>query len=105
MHIDFTTGLVSAALLASIVLALRPSGGRLIPAIALATAAIAALVDYRVIQLSSTKFRINVILPAVLTLTGAISWSRASEKSAVTAATVVAISGAILLLTALNVLR
>ena len=105
MHVDFHTALISSALLASIVLALRSEGRRIVPAIALVAAAIAALIDYRIIQLSSTKFRIDVILPAVLVLTGAISWSRTSNRAAVTAATVVTLVGAILLLSTLRVLR
>ena len=104
MHIDFGTGLVVSALLAAIVLAIGP-GERIVPAIALVTASLAALIDFRIIQLSSTKFRIDVILPAILTLTGGICWSRAQAKSAVTAASVVTLVGLILLLTALRVLR
>ena len=105
MHVDLGTGLVASALIASVVLALRPGGGRLVPAIAFVAAAIAALIDYRVIQLSSTKFRIDVILPAVLAVTGAISWSRSSTRSSITSATVITVVGLILLLSALRVLR
>ena len=68
-------------------------------------AAIAALIDFRVIQLSSAKIRIDVILPAILALTGAICWSRSGEKSTTTAATVVTVAALILLLQALHVLR
>jgi uncharacterized membrane protein YjjP (DUF1212 family) len=104
MHIDFGTGLVVSALLASIVLAILP-GDRLVPAIALIASSIAALIDFRIIQLSSTKFRIDVILPAVMTLSGAICWSRSQTKSTITAATVVTIVGLIMLLTALRLVR
>jgi hypothetical protein len=105
MHVDFGTGLITSALIASVVLAMKPAGGRLVPAIGLVAASIAALIDYRIIQLSSTKFRIDVILPAVLAVTGGITWSRSSTKSTVTAATVLTIAGLILLLSALRVLR
>lgn len=105
MHVNFGTALVTSALVGSIVLTMKPAGGRLVPAIALVAAAIAALIDYRIIQLSSAKFRIDVILPAALAVTGGICWSRSSEKAATTAATVVTIAGLILLLTALRVLR
>jgi hypothetical protein len=80
-------------------------GDRLVPGIALVAAAVAALIDFRVIQLSSTKFRIDVILPAILTLTGGISWSRSSTKSTITAGTIVTLVGLIMLLSALRVLR
>ncbi|HWU88144.1 MAG TPA: hypothetical protein VN253_12745 [Kofleriaceae bacterium] len=103
MHIDFRTGLIVSALLASIVLAIKP-GDRLVPAIALVTASIAALIDFRIIQLSSTKLRIDVILPAIMTLTGAICWSRAQAKSGITAATVITIAGLIMVTTALRLL-
>jgi len=104
MHIDFGTGLVVSALIGAIVLAMKP-GDRLVPGIALVAAAIAALIDFRVIQLSSAKFRIDVILPAILTLTGGISWSRSSTKSTITAGTVVTLVGLIMLLSALRILR
>jgi uncharacterized membrane protein YjjP (DUF1212 family) len=104
MHIDFGTGLVVSALIGAIILAMK-SGDRLVPGIALLTATVAALIDFRVIQLSSAKFRIDVILPAILTLTGGICWSRSSTKSTITAGTVVTLVGVIMLLSALRVLR
>lgn len=104
MHLDFHTALVVSALVAAIVLAMNP-GARLVPAIALVTAAIAAAIDFKLIQLSSTKFRIDVILPAILVVTGGISWSRSSSKSAITCATIVTIAGAILLSSSLRLLR
>lgn len=104
MTIDFHTALVVCALIASVTLVL-PSGDRLVPAIALVVCAIAALSAFGVIQLSSPKLRINVILPAVLVLTGAVCWSRASAKSAVTASTVITFVGVIQLILALHVLR
>jgi hypothetical protein len=104
MTIDFHTALVACALIASLALVL-PGGNRLIPAIALVACAIEALIAFQVIQLSSAKLRIDVILPAVLVLTGGICWSRASAKSAITATTVIAIVGLIQLLHALRVFR
>lgn len=104
MNIGFHTGLVIAAAVAAAILVAAP-GNRLVPAIALALAALAVLIDFRVIQLSSTKFRIDVILPAALAVTGVISWPRAGTKAAVTSATVVTLVGVILALTALRVLR
>jgi hypothetical protein len=104
MNIDFNTALVVCALIASVMLAL--SGGlRLIPVIALVACALEALIVFRVIQLSSPKLRIDVILPAVLVVTGGICWSRSATKSAITASTVIAIVGLIQLLRAIQVLR
>lgn len=102
MTIDFHTALVVCALLASIALAFS-DGNRLVPAIALVACAIEALIAFRVIQLSSAKLRIDVILPAVLVVAGGICWSRSSTKSAITASTVIAIVGLIQLLHAIHV--
>jgi hypothetical protein len=104
MTVNFSTALITSALVGSIILAMRSEGGRLVPAIALVVAAIAALITYKVIQLSVAKFRIDVVFPAILTVAGGICWSRSSSKSAITAASVVTIAGLILLLSALKVL-
>ena len=86
MTIDFGTALVVCALIASILLVLQ-GDARFVPLIALVACAIEALIVFRVIQLSSPKLRIDVILPAVLVVTGGIAWSRAATKSAATAST------------------
>jgi len=104
MTIDFNTALVVCALLASIALALG-DGHRLVPMIALVACALEALIAFRVLQLSSAKLRIDVILPAVLVVTGGICWSRSSSKTAITASTVITIVGLIQLLYALHVFR
>jgi len=102
MSIDFATALVVCALLASIALVVG-GGNRLIPAIALIVCAIEALIAFRAIQISSSKIRIDAILPAVLAVTGAVCWSRAAAKTAVSAATVITIVGVIQLLLAIHV--
>lgn len=104
MSIDFGTALIVGALLASLTLVLG-GGDRLVPMIALAACAIEALIAFHVIQLSLAKFRIDVILPAVLAVTGAICWSRSATKSAITASTVIAIVGLSQLLRSIHVLR
>lgn len=104
MTIDFGTALVVCALIASVLLVLQ-GGQRLIPLIALVACAIEALIVFRMIQLSSAKLRIDVILPAVLVVTGGICWSRSSSKTAITASTVITLVGLIQLLRALHVFR
>lgn len=101
---DFGTALVVAALVGSVVCVLE-RGDRLMPAIAFVACAIEALIAFQIIQLSSAKFRIDVILPAILVLTGAICWSRSTTKSTITGATVVVLVGLIQLLLALRLLR
>ena len=98
---DFATALVVCALVSSVILALS-GGDRLVPAIAFVACAIEALMVFHLIQLSSAKFRIDVILPAILVITGGICWSRSSTKSTITAATVIAIVGLVQLLLALR---
>ena len=102
MTIDFNTALIVCALLASIALVLGDSN-RLVPMIALVACALEALIAFRVIQLATAKLRIDVVLPAVLVVTGGICWSRSSAKSAITASTVIAIAGLIQLLHAIRV--
>jgi hypothetical protein len=104
MTIDFGTALVVCALIASVMLALS-GGDRLFPAIALMACALEALIVFRVIHLSSPKLRIDVILPAVLVVTGGICWARSATKLAITASTVIAVVGLIQLLLAIHVLR
>ena len=104
MTIDFGTALVVCALIAALTLALH-SGARIIPVIALVVCAIEALILFRVIQVSSAKFRIDVVLAVALVVTGGICWSRSATKSAITASTVIALVGLIQLLLALRVFR
>ena len=104
MTVNFDTALIVGALLASLTLVLG-GGDRLVPMIALVACAIEALITFHVIQLSLAKFRIDVILPALLVVTGGICWSRSATKSAITASTVVAIVGLIQLVLAIRVFR
>jgi hypothetical protein len=104
MTIDFHTALVVCALIACVILVLQ-GGERLIPVIALVACALEALIAFHVIQLSSAKVRVDAILPAVLAVTGGIAWARSTAKSAITAATVIALVGVIQLLLAIGVLR
>jgi len=104
MTFDFHTALVVCALVAAVILVLH-GGERLIPVIALVACAIEALTVFHVIQLSSPRIRIDVILPAVLVVTGGIAWARSAGKSAVTASTVIALVGLIQLLLAIHAFR
>jgi len=104
MSLDFHTALVLCTLVASVILVLH-GGERLIPMIALLACAIEALTVFHVIQLSSPRIRIDVILAAVLVVTGGIAWARSSAKSAVTAATVIALVGLTQLLWELHTFR
>ena len=104
MHANFSTALIIAALAGSIILVLN-RGDRLFPVIALVTAGLEALIVFGIIQLSISTFRIDIILPALLTLSGAICWSKSSEKTTITSATIVTLVGLVQLLIAIRLLR
>ena len=101
MHWNFSTALVLAALAGSIILVMN-RGDRLFPVIALVVSGLETLMVFNILNLSSGKFRIDVILPAALALAGGVCWSRASIKSTITAATVVALIGIIQLVIAIR---
>jgi hypothetical protein len=104
MHVSFPTALVVSALIGSIVLVLN-RGDRLWPVIAVVAAGIEALMAFNLLQMSLSKFRIDVILPGVLLVAGALCWSKAAGKSTITAATVVSLVAIIQLAGAIHLFR
>lgn len=100
MHFDLGTVLAITALLASFALM---KTDRLFALLALAAAALQTLMALGVMTLTLAKFRIDVILPALLVVSGAVCWSKVATKSAVTAATIVTLLGSLELLLALRV--
>jgi hypothetical protein len=103
MHIQLMTALIVTSLVAAIVLVMN-RGDRIFPVIAILVAGVLALIHFNIIALSIMKFRIDVILPALLTLSGAICWGRSSSKSTSTASTLVIACGLIMLLGALRMM-
>ena|SRR5436853_7940409 len=101
MTINFGTVLIGAALAASIYLLLNKSD-RMFPTIAVVAAGIELLLVTGVLSMSLARFRIDVILPALLAVAGGMSWVRSSEKGLITAATGVTLIGAIQLMLALR---
>ena|SRR5690242_4856253 len=101
MHVHFGTALVVTALVSAIILMLHRED-RLFPIIALVAAGLEALIAFEILSLSSGKFRIDVILPAVLLVSMGFCWSKVSTKSTITAATAGALVGAMQLLFALH---
>ena len=104
MHFSFNHSLVVAALVSSIFLVLN-FGERLFPLIALVASGIEAAIVFHLFSLSSGSLRIDVILPAVMLVAGAICWSRSDGKTNVTAGTIVTLVAAMQLLSALQVLQ
>lgn len=102
MHFDFGTVMVLTLVIAAVILVIQ-SGDRLFPLIALVAAGIEAAMVFHIISISSEKFRIDVILPAVLVVAGGICWARHTSKPTVTASTIVALLGALQLALALHI--
>lgn len=101
MHIDFGTALILATLCAALVLVFHRSD-RMFPTIAVIAAGIQTLMAFGVLTLALAKFRVDVILPALLVISGGVCWSKSATKTAITAATIVTLVGAMQLLLALR---
>ena len=95
--------LVIIALAASIWLVMQESN-RLFPMLAVVASGLEVLIAFGVISLSIAKYRIDVILPALLVVGGGMAWYRTSGKSHVTASTLVTMVGLLQLLESLRVL-
>lgn len=104
MHVSYASALVVAAVLASLLLALGRAE-RLFSVVALVASGLEALIIFKVVTFAVRPVHIDVVLPAILVISGAICWSRLSTKGQVTAATVVCLVGLIQLLTAIHVFR
>lgn len=103
MDIKFGTVLILTTLLASLVLAGQKSD-RVFPTIAVIASGLQALMAFGILTLTLAKFRVDVILPALLVIAGIVCWSRSSTKTAITAGTLVTMIGAIELTLALRLL-
>src|SRR5262249_54517444 len=99
----FSTAMVITALVAAIVLVMKRDD-RIFSIVGLFAAGIEALMAFNIISLSSGKFRIDVIVPAVLALAMGVCWSKSSVKSTITAATAGFLVGLIQVLFAVHVL-
>lgn len=103
MHFNLGTVLVITTFCASIYLLLNKSD-RMFPTLAVIASGIQLLLAFGLMSLTLAKFRIDVILPAVLLVAGAVCWTKVSTKGTITAATIVTLMGATQLLGALRIL-
>ena len=103
MHFSLAHALVITAFVGSLYLVFN-RGDRLFPVIAAIASGLMVAITWNVISISSAKFRIDVILPAVLCVSAAICWGRMSAKAEVTAATAATLAGAVILAGALHAL-
>ena len=88
MHFNMATVLVIMTLCAAIYLLLNKSD-RMWPTVAVIAAGIQTAVVFGVMTLTLAKFRIDVILPAVLVVCGIMCWLKESTKGTITAATLI----------------
>jgi hypothetical protein len=101
MHFNFGTVLAITAFLAA--LALMKSD-RIWALVALVVAGVQASVALGLLTIGIATFKIDIVLPALLAVSGAICWSKVATKAAITAATTITLIGAMELLLALHVL-
>ncbi len=102
MHIHIGTALVIVAFVSSIVLLLQSE--RTVALVAVVASGIETLLVFGLMSLSLARFRVDVVLPALLAIAGVIAWARSAGKHVVTAATLVACVGTLQLLEALRIL-
>ena len=93
--------MVLLALAASLVLVTQASA-RLFPLIAAVAAAVETLLVFHIINFSVNGVNVLLILAVALLVGGGVSWVQTDSKNPVTAATVVALIGAIQLAAALH---
>jgi hypothetical protein len=103
MSFSIETVLIIATLVSAIYLLLQKTD-RMFPTIAVLAAGIQLLMSWGLMSLTLAKYRIDVILPALLVLSGAICWGKSSTKGTITAATLVTLIGTLQLLAALRIL-
>ena len=77
---------------------------RMFPTLAVIASGLQLLMAFGLMSLTLARFRIDVILPAILVVAGVICWSKVSTKGTITAATIVTLMGATQLLGALRIL-
>jgi hypothetical protein len=104
MHFNLATVLIITTFCCSIYLLLNKSD-RMFPTRAVIASGVELLLAFGVMSLTLAKFRIDVILPGVLLVAGALCWSKASSKSTITAATVVSLVAIIQLAGAIHLFR
>src|SRR5262245_7137625 len=103
MHFELGHVLMISALIGSVVLVFHRDD-RLFPVVAALASGLMTLMMFNVISLSSGRFKIDVILAAILAIAAGIVWARSTTKATITAATVATFAGAIMLMQRLAML-
>jgi hypothetical protein len=102
MHVNIATITIGLAFVASLYLFFNESN-RLFPTLAAIASGVELLLVMGIMSLTLHKFRVDVILPAVLAVAGIACWTKVSSKGGVTSATIAALIGTTQLLLALHV--
>ena len=104
MHMHLTQAMLTllVTLVASIYLITQSPSSRTFPITATIVTTIEVLLAVGVMSFSLAKLRLDVILPALLALSGIVCWTKSTSKGGVTAATSVALVGSTQLLLALH---
>jgi hypothetical protein len=103
MHFNMATILVFSTFCSSLYL-LTNKSDRMWPTLAVIASGVQLLLVFGLMSLTLAKFRIDVILPAVLVVAGVVCWMKVSEKGSTTAATIIGLIAGMELLGALNIL-
>jgi hypothetical protein len=103
MHFNMPTVLVVTTFCAALYLLLNKSD-RMFPTIAVLASGVQLLMLFGLMSLTLAKFRIDVILPALLVVAGIVCWMKVSTKGTITAATLIMLIATIELLGALRLL-
>jgi hypothetical protein len=104
MHMNMSTITIGLAFAASLFLFFKETN-RLFPTLASIASGVELLLALGVMSLTLSKYKIDVILPALLAVAGIACWTKVSSKGGVTAATIAALIGTMQLLLALHVFK
>jgi len=92
--------LIIAALASSLLLVFQLKQ-RLFPIVAAVASGVEAVLAFHILKFSLKGINLGLVLGGVLAVVGALIWAKASGKTHVTAATIIALVGAIQVFTAL----
>jgi hypothetical protein len=103
MHFNMPTIMVVTTFCAAVYL-LTSTSDRMFPTLAVIASGLQLLLLFGLMSLTLAKFRIDVILPAILLVAGVVCWMKLSSKGTTTASTLVILIAAVELLGALRLL-
>jgi hypothetical protein len=103
MHFNMPTVMVITTFCAALYLLLNKSD-RMFPTLAVIASGVQLLMAFGIMSLTLAKFRIDVILPAILVVAGVVCWMKVSTKGTITAATLIILIASVELLGALRLL-